>query len=224
MSLKIKSLQDGARSAQGTVVIVDVFRACTTIPILLYNGAEEIISVSTVEEAETYKSGGYILIGEGEHGHEHDIFDYNNSPSQVYKTDFTGKKIVFRSNNATQAILNTKRAEDIILASFVNLDACARYLKNQHPKDITLVPLGRLGKKSIEDEQCAEALRCILEDKKYNFSDMKDELKNSETAVLVREILKKPQDIEISLTLDSYPVVPKVYCGDNKRLIRKVDI
>jgi len=129
MDIKIKSLQDGARSAHGTAVIIDVFRACTTIPILLYNGAEEIIPVSTVEEAETYKSHGYILIGEVEHGHEHDIFDYNNSPSQVYKTDFTGKKIVFRSNNAAQAILNAKKADDIILASFVNLGSLRKIHK-----------------------------------------------------------------------------------------------
>jgi len=224
MSIKIKSLQDGARSAQGTVVIVDVFRACTTIPILLYNGAEKIIPVRTVKEAEPYRSRGYILIGEDEHGTEHDIFDYNNSPSQVYKADFTGKNIVFRSNNAAQAILDAKQAEDIILASFVNLDACARYLVNLHPKDITLVPLGRLGKKSIEDEMCAEALKHLLEGRKYTFSGAKEKLNNSETAVLVRDILKKPEDIEISLTMDSYPVVPKVYCEDSRRLIKKAKV
>jgi len=68
----------------------------------------------------------------------------------------------------------------------------------------------------LKTSSVQKALKSLLEGKKYNFSDTKDELKGSETAVLVRDILKKPEDLELSLSLDSYPVVPKVYCEDNR--------
>ncbi|MFH1127651.1 MAG: 2-phosphosulfolactate phosphatase [archaeon] len=222
MPIKIQSLVEGSKSATGIVVIIDVLRACTTIPILLKNGAQEIIPVSTLEEAEEYESEGYILIGEGEHGHIHDTYHHNNSPSEIYAIDFTGKKVVLRTNNATQAILNAGKASDIILASFVNLTACAGYIKTHHIKDITLVPLGRLGKKGLEDELCAQAIKSVLEGKPFDFREMKEQISNCETAILVKETLKRPKDVELSLDMDSYPIVPIVCLENSKRIIRAI--
>ncbi len=216
MLIKIQSLIEGSKNATGIVVIIDVLRACTTIPILLKNNADHIIPVTTPKDAKQYESRGYVLIGEGEHGHVHDSFHYNNSPGEVYDKDFTGKKIVIRTNNATRAILNANEASDIILASFVNLDACKEYIKNHHIDHVTLVPLGRLGKKGLEDELCAIALKSALESKTYDFPGMKKKIYNCECAVLVRNTLKKPEDVELSLKLNSYPVVPKVYTNTHK--------
>ncbi len=216
MLIKIRSLVEGSKNAEGIVVIIDVLRACTTIPILLKNHADHIIPVTTPEDAKQYESRGYVLIGEGEHGHVHDSFHYNNSPQELYNKDFTGKKIVLRTNNATQAILNADKASDIILASFVNLDACTDYIKNHHTGHVTLVPLGRLGKKGLEDELCAVALKSALESKTYDFPGMKKKIYSCDCAVLVRNTLKKPQDVELSLKLNSYPVVPKVHTNTHK--------
>ncbi len=216
MIIKIRSLVDGSKDAQGIVVIIDVLRACTTIPILLKNHAEFIIPVNTPQDATKFESAKYVLIGEGEHGHVHDSFHYNNSPSEINDKDFTGKNVVIRTNNATQAILNANKASDIILASFVNLDACTEYINNHHLDQVTLVPLGRLGKKGLEDELCAEAIKSTLEGKSYDFPDMKKKIYNCDCANLVRDTLKKPQDVILSLDLNSCPIVPKVYSNTYK--------
>ena len=220
MKIKIHSLIEGSREAEGIVVIIDVLRACTTIPILFSQGANEIIPVITPEEATEYEKHGYILVGEGEHGSVHDSFHYNNSPSEIYTVDFTDKTIVIRSNNATKAILNAKKASEIVLASFVNLDAVVNYIRNHHIEDVTLVPLGRMGEKGLEDELCAEAIKDKLEGLAYDFEEYRKRVYGCDCAVLVRETLKKPEDVEFALKLNSYPIVPKVYSRESHKVIR----
>ncbi len=220
MNIQIHSSVDGATNATGIVVIIDVLRACTTIPILLKQGVNEIIPVKTPEEAAKFKKDGYILIGEGQHGHVHNVFEFNNSPSEIINKPFEGRKVVLRSNNATQAIHHAKQASEIVLASFVNVNAIAKFIFNHRLSDVTLVALGRLGKKSIEDELCAEVIKKELEGTKYHFEEIKKNLYNCETALLVRETLKRPQDVDLALMLNSYEVVPKVDINSNKKTIK----
>ena len=99
MNIETRYLVEGSKEAEGLVVIIDVLRACTTIPILFKQGARKIIPVLTPEDALEYGKLGYVLVGEGEHGHKHDAFHHINSPSEVYKENFSGKDIVLRSNN-----------------------------------------------------------------------------------------------------------------------------
>ena len=197
-----------------------MLRACTTVPVLFSQGASEIIPVITPEDAAEYERHGHILVGEGEDGSVHDSFHYNNSPSEIYDVDFTDKTIVLRSNNATRAILNAKKASEIVLASFVNLDAVVNYIRNHHIEDVTLVPLGRLGGKGLEDELCAEAIKKKLEGLAYDFEVYRKRVYDCDCAVLVRDILKKPEDVEFALKLNSYPIVPKVYSLENHKVIR----
>lgn len=222
MNIKIHSLVDGSKNATGIVVIIDVLRACTTIPVLLKQGITEIIPVKSLEDAESYKDKDFVLIGEGEHGSVHDIFDYNNSPSEVLNKDFSGKNAVLRSNNATQAIHFAEHASDVVLASFLNISAIVGYIKGHHLDEVTIVPLGRLGNKGIEDELCAEVIQCELEGKSYDFDSMRQEIRECETAVLVRETLQRPEDVEIALQLNSYNIVPRVFNEDNTKVIRQV--
>lgn len=223
MKIRIHSLIQGSKEMKGIAVIIDVLRACTTIPILLYQGATKIVPVKTPEEVEEYEKEGYIPVGEGKHGRNHKVFHYNNSPSEVYNVDFTGKNIVIRSNNATQAILHATKAADIILASFVNLDRIVEYIKNHLIKDISLVPLGRLGQKGLEDELCAKAIRLRLKGDQYNFKDMKKRIYNCKCANLVRNVLKKPNDVDMALKLNSYPIIPKVFSKRGIVFIKKAD-
>ena len=51
MEIKVGSLVGGAREAEGTVIIIDVFRAFTTAAIAFDHGAAQIILVAEVEEA-----------------------------------------------------------------------------------------------------------------------------------------------------------------------------
>ncbi len=222
MRIDIRYLVDGAKNAQGIVVIIDVLRACTTIPILFSKGATEIIPVRTPDEAVTYEKEGFVLVGEGEHGHAHDAYHHINSPSDVVEEDFTGRTIVLRSNNATQAILNATKASDIILASFVNLEAIVSYIKRQKPKAVSLIALGRLGERGLEDDECGEAIKSELESKPYDYEDMKKRVSICECAVLVRDTLGKPKDVEMALRVNSFPIVPRVFTEGKTKTIRPV--
>jgi 2-phosphosulfolactate phosphatase len=220
MDIKIKYLVDGVKNAEGMVIIIDVLRACTTIPILFHKGAKEIIPVSSIEEVERFEKEKFVLVGEGEAGSKHGAFHHNNSPSEVYKEDFTGKSIVLRSNNATQAINNSEKADEVILASFVNLDAVVSYVKNQNTERVNIVALGRLGKRGLEDDLCAEAIKLNLKGKSFDFKKMKKKIHICKCAVLVRETLGKPEDVEMALKLNSYPVVPRIYVEDKIKFIK----
>jgi 2-phosphosulfolactate phosphatase len=57
---------DGCRAANGLVVVVDVLRAFTTAAIAFARDVEEILLVSTVEEAFELRARypDYLLIGE----------------------------------------------------------------------------------------------------------------------------------------------------------------
>ncbi|MBU1118617.1 2-phosphosulfolactate phosphatase [Patescibacteria group bacterium] len=224
MNIKKHSTAKGSQRATGIVVIIDVLRACTTIPILLKNGADTIIPVKTIDDAQKYLNRGYVLIGEGKNGCIHDSFHYCNSPSEIHSIDFTEKNLVIRSNNATQAILNIEKATDIILASFVNLEAIVTYINDHYAKDVALVPLGRLNQEGLEDELCAEAIKLRLENTFFDFEKMKKEINDCPCAKLVRDTLDKPEDVAFALELNSYPIVPKVYTEDGQKVIKNASL
>ena len=63
MEIRLGSLVRDAREAEGTVIIIDVFRAFTTAAIAFQNGASQITLVAEVEEAlELQRRGGFRLL------------------------------------------------------------------------------------------------------------------------------------------------------------------
>jgi|GEM_PF-2321997 len=222
MNIHINPLVTGASDARGIVVIIDVLRACTTISILFDKGVEEIIPVSTPEEADAYRAEGYILVGEGEHGTVHNIFHYNNSPSEVRDAkDLAGRKVVLRSNNATQAILGAEQADEIILASFLNYKAVVDYIRNKNPEIVTLVPLGRLGEQGLEDDLCAELMKAELEGRSLELQDIRQQVETCECAILVKGKLGKPEDVEMALAFNTSRDVPRLFTVGSVLHIKK---
>ncbi|MDD3372008.1 MAG: 2-phosphosulfolactate phosphatase, partial [Alphaproteobacteria bacterium] len=165
MDIRIESLEEGAAKASGAVAIIDVFRAFTTAAVVLANGAERIAMAGTVEEALNLraKGEGQICMGE-EQGRRPAGFDFGNSPQELSKADLRGKSIVQRTSHGTQGILAAApRAAVLYAASFVTARATARALKASGEKVITLVAMGRGGRRSTEDEMCALYLRFLLQ-------------------------------------------------------------
>ena len=66
MEVRLGSLVRDAREAEGTVIIIDVFRAFTTAAIAFDRGADHIVLVAEVEEAlQLHNNGvGHLLMGE----------------------------------------------------------------------------------------------------------------------------------------------------------------
>jgi len=112
------------------VVVIDVFRATSTIAAALHNGAEKIIPVETVEGAiEIGMEQGAITAGERD-GRIAPGLQYGNSPLE-YPTDFiSGKTLVLTTTNGTRLLhLALKHgATEVITGAFANLSAVCDYL------------------------------------------------------------------------------------------------
>ncbi len=162
--IEIFHLIEGAKKAEGLVVIIDVFRAFSLECYLYDMGAKEIRPVGTVEDAFSLRNliDNSILVGE-RHGKKCDGFDYGNSPSSVKERDVFGKTVVHTTSAGTQGIVNAVKADKIITGSLVNAKAIAKYIIELQPKKVSLVCMGNGGvRPAEEDELCAEYIKYLL--------------------------------------------------------------
>ncbi|MBV9986207.1 MAG: 2-phosphosulfolactate phosphatase [Chitinophagaceae bacterium] len=115
------------------VVIIDVFRATSTIATALYNGAARVIPVDTVEQCiQIGKNTGGITAGERD-GKVIEGLDYGNSPAEYPRSFIEGKTLVLTTTNGTRLLhmaLNAGAAE-VITGSFPNLSAVCDHLVAQ---------------------------------------------------------------------------------------------
>jgi len=112
-------------------VVVDVLRATTTIITALMNGAKEIVPVSSVEfamKASSNMFGGQTLICGERNAKKIDGFNLGNSPLEFTNDVIGGKSLVFFTTNGTKAIVKAKYSDEVIIASFLNISAVAKYL------------------------------------------------------------------------------------------------
>src|SRR6201986_4047870 len=115
------------------VVIIDIFRATSSICYGIDNGAEAIIPVSQVEECSAYREKGldYLLAAERD-GKVVDGVDFGNSPFSYTAEKVAGKTVVLTTTNGTHALHLSRSAKRIVIGSFLNLTALSTWLKNQH--------------------------------------------------------------------------------------------
>mgnify|MGYP000905133214 FL=1 len=164
--MKIKIIHD-PQKATGIAIIIDVFRAFTVEPIIIKNGAKELIVIGDKEIAYNLKkeNSNYILIGE-RNGIKLPEFDYGNSPLQIEKIDFTNKVVVHTTSCGTQGIVNSINAKEIITGSLVNISAIVKYIRNRGYDDISIVTLAKPGSNPFEEDKlCAEYIKAKLENK-----------------------------------------------------------
>ena len=112
------------------VVIIDIFRATSTITAALHNGARCVIPVASVEEciATGASIPGSITAGERD-GKVIEGLQYGNSPSE-YPTEFiSGKTLVLTTTNGTRLLHMVTGADEIVIGSFFNLSQLCSYLE-----------------------------------------------------------------------------------------------
>src|ERR1700739_1202087 len=125
------------------VVVIDIFRATSSICYGIENGAEAIIPVATVEECHAYRDKedcDYLLAAERD-GAVVEGFDFGNSPFSYTKEKVAGKTIVLTTTNGTQALHLSRAAKKVVIGSFLNLTALCNWLKTQN-ENILLVCAG----------------------------------------------------------------------------------
>ncbi len=165
------------------VVVIDIFRATSSICYGFENGALEIIPVASVEECRSYEGKGYLLAAE-RNGEVVNGFDFGNSPFSYTKEKVEGKKIVLTTTNGTHAINEAKDAAKIVIGSFLNLNEIANWLANQS-QDILLLCSGWKNKFNLEDTLFAGAV----------VSQIKSEFQHvCDAAIAAEDLYEKAKD------------------------------
>lgn len=112
------------------VVIIDVFRATSTIAAALYNGASKVIPVDSVRGAiDIGTEIGGITAGERD-GKIADGLQYGNSPFEYPSGFIKEKTLVLTTTNGTKLLHMALRngASEVITGSFPNLSAVCSHL------------------------------------------------------------------------------------------------
>lgn len=145
---------------EAIVVVVDVFRATTTMAAAFQNGVRTVRPVATVDEALQYKTQGW-LVGAERNVKRCDFADFGNSPFDYTSEKVAGKEIVFTTTNGTKAITVAREAFRVVTGAFVNLQAVADYCVT-HRRDVVVLCSGWQDKVNIEDTLFGGALAAAL--------------------------------------------------------------
>jgi len=215
--VKIVEGLEGAASASGHVVIIDVLRAFTTAAYAFAAGAETIELVATPEEAlarpgwRMGEVGGRLIPG----------FDHNNSPSQLI-----GKRVpprvVQRTGAGTRcAVAAAPRAESLWLASLVVVSATARALKGLDP--VTLVVSGAPDE-GEEDCACAAVLNSLLTGGTPDFEQAVRQVRASRAAAKhsVGDPDRPIKDIEVAVEVDRFTFAIRAASASGSLVARPV--
>ncbi|EHQ27158.1 2-phosphosulfolactate phosphatase [Mucilaginibacter paludis] len=153
------------------VVVIDIFRATSSICYGIENGAEAIIPVAEVAECAAYREKGldYLLAAERD-GKVVDGFDFGNSPFSYTAEKVSGKTVVLTTTNGTHALHMSIKAKRIVIGSFLNLTSLCNWLKQQ-PENILLVCAGWKNNFNLEDTLFAGAVAEQLKADAYKWDD-----------------------------------------------------
>lgn len=143
-----------------TIIIVDIFRATTTITTAIANGAEGIMPVDSVEACEEIGiSEGYLMAAERS-VMRCPFAHLGNDPMEYTPEVVRGKRIVMTTTNGTRSLTLARAtgATSILIGSLLNLTATLDYCHRQGASDVLVVAAGWEGQMSMEDCLYAGAL------------------------------------------------------------------
>ncbi|HEY0896026.1 MAG TPA: 2-phosphosulfolactate phosphatase [Sphingobacteriaceae bacterium] len=218
---------------ESIVVVIDIFRATSSICYGIDNGAEAIIPVSTVEACKGYCDHGFLLAAE-RNGEVVEGFDFGNSPFAYSSEKVSGKTVVLTTTNGTHAIDKSLSAHRIVAGSFLNLTAISDWLRTQE-KDVLLLCAGWKDKFNLEDTVFAGAVVNKLngsgfkpDDAAIASEDMylvaKDDLHGYLQKTSHSERLKKlgiEEDIRFCLSTDICTAIPVL---EGEKLVRMLPV
>ncbi len=210
------------------VVVVDIFRATSTMISALGNGIEEIKIFADLEACRALSHAGYLIAGE-RNGLTAEGFELGNSPISYMDHAFQGRKLAMTTTNGTLAISKSIGADEILIGAFPNLSATVSYLQNQN-KDVLIHCAGWKGMFNLEDSLYAGALAKNLESShqadedgaiamKALYENEGHDLKGFLSQASHAKRLQNHNieaDIDFCLTLDLFTLVGKVENGTLK--------
>lgn len=197
---------DGARSARGVVVVIDVLRAFTVSAYALAGGAREVLYVADLERARSIAAGipGAVLCAEVE-GLPVPGVAISNSPTLVAAADLTGRTLVQRSSAGVQALAAVSEAAAALFAAgLVVAAATARAIRELEPELVTLVASRG---DHPEDGACVSYLADLLDGRRPDLERLLAPLRATDR---YRHLAAgstpgfPPSDLELSLVADRF--------------------
>ncbi len=216
-------------------VVVDTFRATTSITTLMGVGVKRIYVVANGENAKilhkkyAHKS---LLIGE-EEGLKIDGFDYGNNPSIFSDMHFNNDEVIFTSTSGAKTFLLLENVKHVLIGSLVNLTSVAKVAASLAKKEhlnVYVIPSGYFYDSNIyvvEDWVTSKLIldkvlqySPLIDSSKGEFylktkhlletnSDISLALKNSPNAIKLAE-MGFASDIDYAIQIDQQVFVPKV--------------
>lgn len=168
------------------VVVLDILRATSTILTALANRAVEVIPVIEPSEVvDLVKSIGAAecVTGGERRGFKIEGLELGNSPAEYTEDKVAGKKVILCTTNGTKAIKWAQSASELIVGSYLNIQAVVDYLKDS-TQDVVIVCSGREQNLSMEDLACAGMIIQMLEQRCPN-------LELTDAATVARIIAEK---------------------------------
>ncbi len=162
MKFHYTNLED-CHTAKGVVIVIDVLRAFSTAAYAFSLGTQEILLVSTVEEALSLRPQipHSKVMGEV-NGLRPDGFDFGNSPTYLSQEDLSGITMIQRTTAGTQGVVRSQNAEVLLAASFLVADATVKHVNKLEADEVTFVITGKNFGGGDEDLACAEYLEALL--------------------------------------------------------------
>ena len=216
----------GAREAArggAAVVVVDTYRASTTIAVLVAHGAR-VVPVASIEEAERRPADFRI----GERGSAKvKGFDFGNSPTELEEARIPpGSTVVLSSTNGTRIIEAAHRSPGIFIGAFVNAGALAEELLRSATNDsrVVVVGCGWRGRRASEDESAAGEILGRLQRGGADLEERAERIveehrERPKKALLTNTAARRlkrlgyERDLGFCLTPDTVPVVPRLVDG-----------
>lgn len=165
-------------------VVIDAFRAFSTASYVLESNpaSYRVATKSSVISRLAIDSINPLLIGKPEKGFDHVVYHIPNSPTRVLGVKITGSDVLHRTEAGIKGILQSQDADIILAAGFVNAESTVQYInktirKKGIPK-ITIIPMGHQGEtSSLEDDICADYIKCLLREEKFDINLYMDEIR-----------------------------------------------
>jgi len=161
-------------------VVVDIFRATSTIITAIHNGAKEVVPFKETEEVEEraldYPAGQALKCGE-RNGYTYSGFDLGNSPLEYNRDLIYNKTILFSSTNGSQLFSKIQSARKVIIGGFLNIERVVNSII-QNKQDCLIACAGNYGNISIEDSVYAGMILAMIK-KNGVIIEMNDEARVS---------------------------------------------
>lgn len=130
-SLEVHYLPQFVRESDlggGTVVVIDLLRASSTICRALASGAKEVrpfLDIAGVVSAAEGLPRESLALGGERGGRRIEGFDLGNSPAEYTPDQVFGKKVLFTTTNGTAALNHARLAKRVVVGAMMNLSAVA---------------------------------------------------------------------------------------------------